>query len=93
MSKMKDYFLDPVFVRALQPFAPAATDQHEHIWKTDCGLTLTCHLEFSPGERGLQPDTATLISAWVGPYDIAPVLALEIVDAIEADFLRGRAWR
>lgn len=66
-------------------------------YETDCGLTLECQIEFDEGDArvGL-PDSATLVSACVGEYDIFDVLKLRLVDMIEHAFLnqtmQGGEW-
>ena len=62
------------------------------VYETDCGLTLHCELEYDEGDAsvGLN-DTATLISAYVGEYDIAAVLSLRLVDMIESAYL-NQSW-
>lgn len=63
-------------------------DLHPFTYETDCGLTLECQLEFEDGDPSVGlPDSATLISACVGEYDIFNVLRMRLVDMIEHAFL------
>lgn len=72
-------------------------DLHSFTYETDCGLTLNCQLEFDEGDPSVGlPDSATLVSACVGEYDIFDVLRMRLVDMIEHAFLsqpmQGGAW-
>lgn len=85
---MKDYFKQEIFQRAMQGLIPADDGLHSFTYETDCGLTLECQLEFEEGDPSVGlPDSATLINACVGEYDIFNVLRMRLIDMIEHAFL------
>lgn len=75
----------------------------EIYWPVNPGLTLTCHLEHEPAERGSRergtglqleqdhPEGLTLHSAWVRDKDVLGLLSDEQVASIEALALAGAA--
>lgn len=96
--RMKEHYTEEVFpvAQVVTPAQLASYGLETFTYETDCGLTLNCELEFDEGDAsvGLN-DSATLISAMVGKYDIAPVIGLRLVDMIESAFLnqpRESAW-
>lgn len=101
--------LHPVMQQALAPFAspPAAYTTprrpvgcYEHFYTSrDLSVGLTCHLEYSPAERGARepgtglqlepdsPESMTLLSAYLRGVDIIDVLSGSVMQAIEAEAL------
>jgi hypothetical protein len=74
--KMKNLILDA---------PPCEPHYHEyHYDHEDSGYTLVCHFEYDDGipENDIDPQM-TLLAAYVGGVDVAPLLHFKMIDRIE----------
>lgn len=64
------------------PFDKVFTFDHPN------GDELICHLEYDAGDPS-EPESMTLVNAYLGAVDVQGLLPVEIIDQIEAEALRS----
>lgn len=67
---------------ACSPFDKVFTFDHPN------GDELICHLEYDAGDPS-EPESMTLVNAYLGAVDVQGLLPVEMIDQIEAEALRS----